>query len=88
MKNNLKECPFCGCEEVTVSVQHNKQFLWSGIVMCNHCQASGSVCSGNESEEEAQQAAIENWNSACRPNPYRIAMVRKWNTFWRSIYRD
>lgn len=56
--------------------------------MCNHCQASGSICGGEESEAEARQSAIENRNRAERPNPYRMALVRKWNTFWRSIYSD
>lgn len=65
----IKECPFCGCEDVTVSASYIRTYTsWAGIVVCEHCQASGSICSGGESEEEVRQAAIKNWNTACRPN--------------------
>lgn len=77
----IKYCLYCGGEEHTVSTMYNERLnAWTGIVLCNHCQASGSICGGEKTEEEARQTAIDNWNNAYRPSNFQLTVRRKWYT--------
>lgn len=62
MPDDLKPCPFCGSEDVSVDTM-----LTTGYVRCKTCQAFGpTVCS--ETNEEAVEEAIKLWNKRTDDN--------------------
>lgn len=56
LPDDLKPCPFCGSEDVSVDTM-----LATGYVRCKTCQAFGpTVCS--KTNKEAVEEAIKLWN--------------------------
>ena len=63
MTDNLKSCPFCGCEVIRVLVNMNGCDIW-----CDRCHASifrspFSVCRNiAEVKRDAKPKAVRAWN--------------------------
>lgn len=65
---SLKRCPFCGADQ---NVEHDyADFVFSPnlVVMSKNCWKCGATAGGvfvddYDTEEEAEQAAIDNWNT-------------------------
>ena len=67
----LNYCPFCGCEDITLETldqgdMEQGGFGWMAQCTCTHCQAKGSYNGGCETEDDARNVAVENWNEAGR----------------------
>ena len=76
--NELKPCPFCGCEEIELNTENEKDCPYEGLnyrtytVMCSNCHSTGGGAAGYisnvhrkeliEGEDKILSRAIENWN--------------------------
>ena len=85
----LNYCPFCGCEDIEMVTRDEGNmdqagFGWMAQCICTHCQAQGSYNGGCETEEDARETAIENWNEAGRKLTWYDHVFQIWDEL---IYR-
>lgn len=60
MPNELKPCPFCGCDEAGTKWHHG---YWSVACGYNHDATPSSHCFQDWGEFETEKEAIEAWNN-------------------------
>jgi len=88
----LNYCLFCGCEDVELKTYDDGDmeqggFGWAAQCICTHCQAQGSYNGGCETEEDAQETAIENWNTAGRKMTWYHHAFKIWDEIEYRIER-
>lgn len=67
--SELKPCPFCGGEPSLISFYNDRTVFPAAKVSCNNgsCKARPKVEFIDSTFEEAEDTAIEAWNTRCEP---------------------
>ena len=82
--SDLKPCPFCGCNSVSFTLDHNQGSKW-GYAECDGCGASGpetrtNYC--NDEHQEWHEHAVDEWNT--RKGDEEIERLNKENAELRA----
>ncbi|EEO27131.1 Lar family restriction alleviation protein [Oxalobacter paraformigenes] len=74
-KPKLKPCPFCG-GKAHVNTDTNWQFDFEARVFCANCENVEFSAISEESPEDAENLAIETWNTRVYPTEVQAAIDR------------
>jgi hypothetical protein len=77
MGNELKPCPFCGCEEIEIRV---KQYLtgdWYSCAVCTRCSHSGPTVA-RVTADKAKYAAVAPWNEQGEEKAHTPWIANNW----------